>query len=99
MKGKVLIVDDESGIRELLGMVLRKDYSVSELGSGAALIKALGLEPPDVILLDVKLGDADGLELLPQIKKTWPDTEVIVLSGQGTMTMAVEAGKRTLRRL
>jgi DNA-binding NtrC family response regulator len=94
MKGKVLIVDDESGIRELLGMVLRKDYSVSELGSGAALIKALGLEPPDVILLDVKLGDADGLELLPQIKKTWPDTEVIVLSGQGTMTMAVEAGKR-----
>jgi DNA-binding NtrC family response regulator len=45
-------------------------------------------------LLDVKLPDADGLDLLPQIKRRWPDTEVIVLSGHGTITMAVEAGKR-----
>jgi DNA-binding NtrC family response regulator len=42
----------------------------------------------------VKLPDAHGLDLLPQIKKRWPDTEVIVLSGQGTITMAVEAGRR-----
>jgi DNA-binding NtrC family response regulator len=94
MKGKVLIVDDESDVRGLLALVLHDDYSVSELNSGAGLLKALTLDAPDVILLDVKLGDADGLELLPQIKKTWPDTEVIVLSGQGTMAMAVEAGKR-----
>jgi DNA-binding NtrC family response regulator len=41
----------------------------------------------------VKLPDADGLELLPQIKKRWPDTEVIVLTGHGTISMAVEAGR------
>jgi DNA-binding NtrC family response regulator len=46
-----------------------------------------------VVLLDVKLPDADGLELLPQIKKRWPDTEVIVLTGHGTISMAVEAGR------
>jgi len=45
------------------------------------------------VLLDVKLPDADGLELLPQIKKRWPDTEVIVLTGHGTISMAVEAGR------
>jgi DNA-binding NtrC family response regulator len=51
-------------------------------------------DPPEVILLDVKLPDAHGLDLIPEIKKRWPETEVIVLSGQGTITMAVEAGRR-----
>jgi len=50
-----------------------------------------------VIVLDVMLGsgpDNNGLELLPQVKKRWPDTEVIMLTGKGTMEMATEAGKR-----
>jgi len=46
------------------------------------------------VLLDVQLPDASGMDLLPQIKKNWADTEVILLSGHGTITMAVEAGKR-----
>jgi DNA-binding NtrC family response regulator len=44
-------------------------------------------------VLDVKLKDANGLELLPLIKKRWADTEVIMLTGQGTMEMALEAGR------
>jgi DNA-binding NtrC family response regulator len=94
MKAKVLIVDDEADIRDLLTAVLDNYYDVAEAGSGAALQKSFSQDQPDVILLDVKLPDAHGLDLLPQIKKRWPDTEVIVLSGQGTITMAVEAGRR-----
>jgi DNA-binding NtrC family response regulator len=94
MKAKVLIVDDEADIRDLLTAVLDNYYDVAEAGSAAALQKTFSQEQPDVILLDVKLPDAHGLDLLPQIKKRWPDTEVIVLSGQGTITMAVEAGRR-----
>jgi DNA-binding NtrC family response regulator len=94
MKAKILIVDDEADIRNLLTAVLDNYYDVAEAGSGAALQKTFSQEQPDVILLDVKLPDAHGLDLLPQIKKRWPDTEVIVLSGQGTITMAVEAGRR-----
>src|SRR5271170_8043140 len=94
MKAKVLIVDDEADIRDLLTAVLDNYYDVAEAGSAAALQKSFSQEQPDVILLDVKLPDAHGLDLLPQIKKRWPDTEVIVLSGQGTITMAVEAGRR-----
>jgi DNA-binding NtrC family response regulator len=51
-------------------------------------------DQPDVVVLDVKLPDADGLDLLPQLKKRWPETEVIVLTGYDDVSMAVEAGKR-----
>ena len=97
MNGKVLIVDDDTDLRSLLAEVLEDHYLVTQAENGAALQKAFSQEQPDVVLLDVKLGDADGLDLLPQIKKRWPETEVIVLSGHGTMTMAVEAGKRGAR--
>ena len=81
MKGKVLIVDDNSELRNLLAELLRDQYQVSQADSGAALQKIPAENQPDVILLDVRLPDANGLELLPQIKKRWADTEVIVLTG------------------
>ena len=93
MKAKILIVDDEADLRNLLASVLEDLYDVAQANNGAALQKALSQPPPDVVLLDVKLPDADGLELLPQIKKRWPETEVIVLTGHGTISMAVEAGR------
>jgi DNA-binding NtrC family response regulator len=94
MKPKVLIVDDEPSVRSLLVAVLEGSYEVTEAESGAALQKSFAADAqPDVIVLDVNLRDANGLVLLPQIKKRWPDTEVIVLTGQATMEMAMEAGR------
>src|ERR1700722_7155315 len=94
MKSKILVVDDENDLRQLLAAVLGELYDVSQAASGSALKKLFAADPPDVVLLDVKLPDADGLDLLTQIKKRWPDTEVILLSGYGTMAMAIEAGRR-----
>ena len=94
MKGKILIVDDEADLREMLKAILEDDYTVTEAESGAALQKALAAEAPDIVLLDLKLPDASGLDLLPQIKKTWPDCEVIVLTGEATFEAAVQATKR-----
>ena len=99
MKGKILIVDDEAKYREVLRGWLSGDYEVAEADSGAALQKAMTEEQPDVVLLDVKLGDADGLDLLPSVKKRWPETEVIVLTGapkddSEAVAWAVEATKR-----
>ena len=79
MKSKVLIVDDQADVRDLLRSVLEENYDVAQAGSGAALQKCFPQDPPDVVLLDVKLPDADGLDLLPQVKKRWPETEVIVI--------------------
>jgi DNA-binding NtrC family response regulator len=94
MKGKVLIVDDDRDLRAILSALFEDEFQVSEADTGAALQKAFGLDQPDVVVLDVKLPDADGLELLPQLKKRWPETEVIVLTGYDDVSMAVEAGKR-----
>src|SRR6266705_2744561 len=90
IKGNILVVDDLADIREFLNLVLRDAYQITEAESGAALKQAFSRPQPDVILLDIKLPDADGLELLPQIKKQWPDTEVIVLTGNATFELAVE---------
>ncbi len=94
MKGKILIVDDEPELRQLLKTILEPDFTVAEAESAAALQRSFSQDAPDVILLDLKLPDANGLDLLPQIKKTWPDTEVIVLTGEATFEAAVQATKR-----
>ncbi len=98
MKGKILIVDDDSGIREMLNAYLKDQNQVTEADSGAALQKAFAQEQPDVVLLDVKLPDANGLDLLPTIKKRWPETEIIVLTGAPSdneaVSWAVDATKR-----
>jgi len=94
MKGKILVVDDAPDIRDLLGAILRETYDVTEATSGAELRQALTQQQQDVILLDLKLGDAEGLDLLPIIKKQWAETEVIVLTGNATFEAAVEATKR-----
>jgi DNA-binding NtrC family response regulator len=95
MKGKILIVDDEPDLRAMLKTILEdEDYTVTQAEDGAALRKSFSLEAPDVILLDLRLPDANGLDLLPEIKKNWPETEVVVLTGDTTVQTAVEATKR-----
>jgi DNA-binding NtrC family response regulator len=94
MKGKILIVDDEADLRSLLKSLLETDYNVAEADSGSALKKALAGESCDVVLLDLNLPDANGLDLLPLIKKSWSGAEVVVLTGDTTIESAVEATKR-----
>ncbi|HTD67138.1 MAG TPA: sigma-54 dependent transcriptional regulator [Candidatus Limnocylindria bacterium] len=95
MKPKVMIVDDEATIREFVKTYLEGiGYEVTEAADGTALKSFFGGPQPDVVLLDLKLPDADGLTLLPQMKKIWPEAEVIVLTGHGSIEAAVEATKR-----
>src|SRR3954465_15942838 len=94
MSATVWVVDDEAPIRSLLTTVLEKaNYAVTELADAAALKERFGNSAPDVILLDLKLPDAEGLELLPQVKKAFPSAEVIILTGFATIDAAVMATK------
>jgi DNA-binding NtrC family response regulator len=99
MKGKILIVDDDSKMREMVRLNFENQHQVFEAENGVALQRTFTQDQPDVVLLDVNLGDGPtGLELLPQIKRRWPDSEVIVLTGnvkdQEVLSWAVEATKR-----
>ena len=90
-----MIVDDEEVIRLFARNTLEKcGYEVLEAADAAALKASFPGVHPDVVLLDLKLPDGDGLTLLPQLKKKWPDAEVIVLTGHGSIEVAVEATKR-----
>ncbi len=94
MSAKIMVVEDETGVRSLLvAMLSRTGYEVSQAADAAALKEAFRTAQPEVILLDLKLPDADGLELLPQIKRHWPQTEVIILTGHATLDAAVSATK------
>jgi DNA-binding NtrC family response regulator len=94
MKAKILIVDDQAELRRGLKSILETNFAVTEADSGAALKKLLGGAGPDVTLLDLNLGDDNGLNLLPQIKKNWPGTEVVVITGEADYKTAIEATKR-----
>ena len=95
MKHKILLVDDQQEFRSLLSSCFKaRGFEVMEASDGASLKTALAGPQPDVALIDLQLPDADGLELLTAVKTQWPDTEAIVLTGNGNYDLAVEATKR-----
>jgi len=94
MAGKILIVDDDLGMRETLEAVLKEDgYQVDTAGDGAQAIQAVQAKAYDVILLDVRMPDASGLDVLTRVKKIAPETAVIMMTAYGTVKTAVEAVK------
>ncbi len=95
MKAKsVLIVDDEESLRQSLEKVLKNaGYQTATAGSGSEALETLAQHPTDLVLSDLKMPNGDGLELLKSIKKKFPDIEVILLTGYGTIETAVEAMK------
>ncbi|HVJ48188.1 sigma-54 dependent transcriptional regulator [Desulfitobacterium sp.] len=91
---KVLILDDEEGFREIIVQRLsRRGYEVLEAGTAQEGMALLQESFFDVVLLDLRLPDGDGLLLLPQIKQRQPDLQVVMLTGHGTVESAIEAMK------
>jgi len=92
MKTRIMVVDDDLNMRELMVTLLESEsYEVIPAESAAAAQAAFEGPQPDVVLLDLQLPDGHGLDLLPVIRKQWPETEVIVLTGNATFDAAVEA--------
>ena len=94
MSAKILVVDDEADIRLLLATLLTQaGHTVSEAATGADFRAQFDDDQPDIVLLDLKLPDADGLDLIQPLKRNWPGTEVIVLTGHAAIDVAVSATK------
>ncbi len=90
----ILLVDDEVGIRTVLGIALADSgYAVTTAENGEdALEKFRRLRPP-IVLTDIKMPDMDGIELLQHIKAESPETEVIMFTGHGDMELAIKSLK------
>ena len=89
---RILIVDDEADIRRMLTRCLEPlETECLEAGSGAAALTAVGECFPEVVLLDVRLPDMNGLEVLRKIRDQAPETAVIMLTAFDDSRIAVEA--------
>ncbi|MBW2690451.1 MAG: sigma-54-dependent Fis family transcriptional regulator [Deltaproteobacteria bacterium] len=89
---RILIVDDEDGMRRLLSRVLtREGYETVAVGSGAEALRLVANERFDLVVTDIKMPEMDGLELLAELKEYEPSLLVIVITAYGTIENAVQA--------
>lgn len=88
----VLIVDDDDAVRGVFRRVLeRAGWSVLDAADGETGLSLCRLHAPGLVLVDLRMPGMDGLEVLTRIVSEHPETPVIMITGQGTMTDAVEA--------
>ena len=91
-RGNILIVDDEAPVRNLLEEKLSADgYHCLAANNADNALKILQSEPVDLVLLDIKLPGKSGMELLPQIKKSYPDVVVIMATVLTNINIAIES--------
>jgi two-component system nitrogen regulation response regulator NtrX len=91
----ILVVDDEPAIRESLRMILEfEGFEVAEARHGAEALALMAERQPDAVILDVKLPEIDGLGVLLAMRERGLELPVVVISGHGDMSTAVEAARR-----
>lgn len=92
--GNILVVDDEPSMRESLSMLLKEKYRVATAPDGKSALTTIEKEPFDLVLLDMRLPEVDGLTVLRQIKEIDQTIDVIMITAVKTVANAVEAMRR-----
>jgi two-component system, response regulator, stage 0 sporulation protein F len=92
MKGKILIVDDQFGIRILLNEVLQREgYETYQAANGIQALDIVTNHSPDLVLLDMKIPGMDGIEILKRMRKIDQEISVIIMTAYGELDMIQEA--------
>ncbi|MFZ1977947.1 MAG: response regulator [Bacteroidota bacterium] len=93
-KNRILVVDDEEALRIVLSAELEGEgYQVSNAADGQEAINILKKQEFDLILLDIKMPNVDGFEVLKYVKERLPKTKVIMLTGFADLKNAIESKK------
>jgi DNA-binding NtrC family response regulator len=94
VKNKILVVDDEEALRTVLSAELEGEgYQVNTAADGDEAIKIIGAQQFHLILLDIKMPNVDGFEVLKFVKQHQPSTKVIMLTGFADLKNAIESKK------
>ena len=94
MKSRILVIDDEAAVRDSLKMILEYDgYDCMLAPSGQDGFTSIERDHPDLVFLDVKMPGMDGLDVLRRIRELNEVVPVVMISGHGTVSTAVEATK------
>src|SRR5690349_16445672 len=94
MSATVLVADDEALLRQSLrGALLQEGFDVQAAANGAEAWQRFAEDRPDVVVLDLVLGDANGLDLMRKMRGEAPDTKVVVITAHGSIEQAVDAMK------
>ncbi len=92
---KILVVDDEKSLREVLSIMLKRaGYAVTEAADGEEAIAHIGKDIFDLVITDLRMPKADGMDVLKAVKSASPDTVVLVITAFATADSAVEAMKQ-----
>jgi DNA-binding NtrC family response regulator len=93
-KNRILVVDDEEALRIVLSSELEGEgYQVSNAADGQEAINILNKQEFDLVLLDIKMPNVDGFEVLKFVKERWPKTKVVMLTGFADLKNAIESKK------
>ena len=94
MANKALIIDDDASVRDLLKFQLDSEgFKVTTADCGKNGIEAVEENEFDIILTDLNLPDFDGIEMVRRCKEISPNTEIIMVTGYGSVEKAIEATK------
>ena len=91
---RILLVDDESFILDSLKEIMGGQFDITTAEKGNEAIDIFASSPFPLVISDLMLSDISGLDILTKIKAIRPESQAIMISGQGTIDVAVEAMKR-----
>jgi YesN/AraC family two-component response regulator len=91
MPQQILLVDDERRLREVVALFLSDDYDVKQAATGAEAIAILHRDPVVAVVLDYRLPDRSGLEVLTEIRSTRPGVPVVMMTGYGSEALCASA--------
>ena len=91
---KIVIIDDEAAILDLMSQLCRKmGHETFSYQTGKAGMEALTLERPELLIVDLRIGDMNGLQIIEKCQDQHPGMAIIMVTGYGSVETAVEAMK------
>ncbi len=91
-QAKILIVDDEEVVRlSYMRILAATNCHITTAWTWVQVVEAMKQEPFDVVLLDLRMPEMDGMKVLKALKTQWPESEVIIITGYPTLESAKEA--------